>query len=95
MDYYLDIQLALLEPRIELLDRSFIATSAPELTINEWLAERNLPRLSSWYYDGQSGSNAPRSKGVLHIGYLKTKGRPEKLVITSYKLVPVDPFSIF
>jgi len=95
MDYFIRLELVVMEPRVEVLEDVEFPTTAPERFINEWLAGRGLPRLSSWYFDGATGSNAPRNKGILNSVWLKTKGRPEKLVITTHELRPVKPDFLF
>jgi hypothetical protein len=73
-----------------------LTTSAPSRAINDWLTENKLPRLSSWNYDGQSGTNAPGPhRGVLHVLYLKCSAHgSERLIITTHELVPVDPTTL-
>ena len=80
----------------KVLLRMELATSAPAKFIDEWLVEHKLPRLSSWSYDGQTGSNSPgEHHGVLNTLYLKTRQFSERLVITLHELVPVDPTTVF
>ena len=68
-----------------------IASHLPS-SIDEWLAEKGLPKLYMWKFAAQSGSNAPNRRGVLNTVHYDLPGRLEKLVFDTHALKPVDPF---
>lgn len=81
------------------LQHEFLS-STPTETISDWLSDHKLPRLSSWAYDGQSGSNAPGPyKGILNTLFMRKRNQErhlekEFLIITIHELVPVDPTTV-
>jgi hypothetical protein len=95
VNYLVQIELATLSDNPKIYRHTELITSAPARFVDEWLVENGLPRLSSWKYSGQTGSNTPSHRGVLNTLYMQeAKTSPKRLVITTHELVPVDPTTI-